>query len=152
MRFEFRRRSTRSALFAAGVFLGLCATLAPAHAQETPSTEPFFTVSSQQTFAPSQQPKIWIQFRQVDRLDFRIYRVKDAVAFFGKLKDAHSFGSEKRELAREKTWLERFHEWKVDLRLSLRDFFRYQLSFDTRASYRSTRTQQQKLNRIPLDV
>jgi len=28
-------------------------------------------------------------------LDFRVYRVKDPVQFFAKLKDAHSFGSEK---------------------------------------------------------
>ena len=41
-----------------------------------------------------------------------VYRVKDPAKFFSKLKDAHSFGSEKQELAREKTWLERFHEWK----------------------------------------
>jgi uncharacterized protein YfaS (alpha-2-macroglobulin family) len=152
MRFGFRFHLIRRTLFAAGLFLGLCAALRPTLAQETPSTEPFFTVSSQQTFAPPQQPKIWIQFRQVDRLDFRIYRVKDPVAFFGKLKDAHSFGSEKRELAREKTWLERFHGWKVDLRLSLRDFFRFQLRYETRAGFRSARTQEQKRNRIPLDV
>ncbi|MFB3923434.1 MAG: alpha-2-macroglobulin [Terriglobia bacterium] len=139
---------------AAGVLLALCAALSPARAQEqeTLSTEPFFSVSSQQTFSPAQQPKIWLQFRQVDRLDFRIYRVKDPIAFFGKLKDAHSFGSEKRELAREKTWIERYHEWKVELRLTLRDFFRFQLRFETRAGYRSARTQQQKLNRIPLDI
>jgi hypothetical protein len=85
-------------------------------AQERASTEPSFSVSSRQTYAPSQQPKIWISFQQVDHLDFRVYRVKDPVQFFSKLKDAHSFGSEKAELAQEKTWLERFHEWKRDLR------------------------------------
>ena len=152
MRLDRRHASLRRAQLVAGILLALSMAFVPARAQETPSTEPFFTVSSQQTFAPSQQPKIWIQFRQVDRLDFRIYRVKDPVAFFGKLKDAHSFGSEKRELAREKTWLERIHAWKVDLRLSLRDFFRLQLRYETRSNFRASRTQEQKLNRIPLDV
>ena len=71
----------------------LVAALVPAFAQGPESTEPFFSVSSQQTYSPSQNPKIWIQFRQVDRLDFRIYPVKDPVAFFAKLRDAHSFGS-----------------------------------------------------------
>ena len=118
----------------------------------TPSTEPSFSVSSRQTYAPSQQPKIWISFRQVDHLDFRVYRVKDPIQFFSKLKDAHSFGSEKAELAREKTWLERFHEWKRDLRASIRDFFRSQLRFETRWQYHSARVQQRKLQRIPLDV
>ncbi len=96
---------------------------AAALAQEgTASKEPSFSVSSRQTYAPSQQPKIWISFRQVDHLDFRVYRVKDPIQFFSKLKDAHSFGSEKAELAREKTWLERFHEWKRDLRTNIRGF------------------------------
>ena len=91
-------------------------------------------------------------FAQVDHLDFRVYRVKDPVQFFSKLKDAHSFGSEKAELAREKTWLERFHEWKRDLRASIRDFFRSQLSYQTRFRFHSSRVQQQKRQRIPLDV
>ena len=133
--------------------VGLFAAPPAALAQEgTASTEPSFSVSSRQTYAPSQQPKIWISFRQVDHLDFRVYRVKDPIQFFSKLKDAHSFGSEKAELAREKTWLERFHEWKRDLRASIRDFFRSQLRFETRWQYHSSRVQQRKLQRIPLDV
>lgn len=135
------------------LFAGLFAAPRAALAQEeTTSTEPFYSVSSRQTYAPSQQPKVWIRFRQVDHLDFRVYRVKDPVQFFAKLKDAHSFGSEKAELAREKTWLERFHEWKRDLRLSIRDFFRGQLRFETRWQFHSSRVQERKLQRIPLDV
>ena len=127
------------------LFAGLFAAPPAALAQEgTASTEPSFSVSSRQTYAPSQQPKIWISFRQVDHLDFRVYRVKDPIQFFSKLKDAHSFGSEKAELAREKTWLERFHEWKRDLRASIRDFFRSQLRFETRWQYHSSRVQEQK--------
>jgi uncharacterized protein YfaS (alpha-2-macroglobulin family) len=144
--------SLRRTCITAGLLLSLAAAMTPARAQEPESTEPFFTVSSQQTYSPSQEPRIWIHFRQVDRLDFRIYRVKDPVAFFAKLRDAHSFGSEKQELAREKTWLERFHEWKRDLRLAIRDFFRFQLRYATRARFRSARVREQKLKRLPLDV
>ncbi|MGD1156745.1 MAG: MG2 domain-containing protein [Terriglobia bacterium] len=136
-------------LLVAGLFAAPRAVLAQ---EETTSTEPLYSVSSRQTYAPSQQPKVWIRFRQVDHLDFRVYRVKDPVQFFAKLKDAHSFGSEKAELAREKTWLERFHEWKRDLRLSIRDFFRGQLRFETRWQFHSARVQERKLQRIPLDV
>ena len=136
-------------LLGAGLFTAPPAALGQ---ESAASTEPSFSVSSRQTYAPSQQPKIWISFRQVDHLDFRVYRVKDPVLFFSKLKDAHSFGSEKSELAREKTWLERFHEWKRDLRASIRDYFRYQVRFATRFQYHSSRMQQQKVQRIPLDV
>jgi hypothetical protein len=120
--------------------------------ERTAPAEPSFSVSSRQTYAPSQQPKIWISFRQVDHLDFRVYRINDPIQFFSKLKDAHSFGSEKTELAREKTWLERFHEWKRDLRMSIREFFRSQLRFETRFQFHSARVQEQKVRRIPLDV
>src|SRR5208282_1347554 len=147
------RESAGWALAVAFLFVALFAAPLAALAQETTaSTEPSFSVSSRQTYAPSQQPKIWLTFRQVDRLDFRVYRVKDPIQFFSKLKDAHSFGSEKTELAREKTWLERFHEWKRDLRASIRDFFRSQLSYQTRYQFQSSRVQEQKLKRIPLDV
>ena len=90
------------------LFVGLFPAARAAIAQETTvSSEPSFSVSSRQTYAPSQHPKIWLSFRQVDHLDFRVYRVKDPIQFFSKLKDAHSFGSEKAELAQEKTWLDR---------------------------------------------
>ena len=160
-----RRRSLRvpspaamqaSAAWVLGLLFLLAALFSAtstALAQETSeSTEPSFSVSSRQTYAPSQQPKIWITFRQVDHLDFRVYRVKDPIKFFSKLKDAHSFGSEKAELEQEKTWLERFHEWKRDLRASIREFFRSQLRFQTRYQFHSSRVQEQKLQRIPLDV
>jgi alpha-2-macroglobulin len=148
--------SSRRARLAAAFVLFALATLCsvtPVFAQDQPeSTEPSFSVSSRQTYAPSQEPKIWLTFKQVDHLDFRVYRVKDPVLFFSKLKDAHSFGSEKEELAQEKTWLERFHDWKRDLRASIRDFFRSQLRFETRYQMHSSRVQKQKMQRIPLDV
>ena len=149
----WRTLPPRRSLLLLALLFCLSAVPAATLAQEEPvSTEPAFSVSSRQTYAPSQEPQVWISFRQVDHLDFRIYRVKDPVQFFAKLKDAHSFGSEKAELAREKTWLERFHEWKRDLRASIRDFFRSQLRFETRLRYHASRVQEQKLQRIPLDV
>jgi hypothetical protein len=131
---------------------GLLCLLPLAHAQEPVSTEPFFSVSSRQTYAPSQQPQVSVNFRQVDHLDFRIYRVKDPLLFFAKLRDAHSFGSEKQELAREKTLLERLHEWKRNLRLDIRDFFRRQVSYETRVRRQEARFHQEKVRRLPLDV
>lgn len=126
---------------------------ANAFGQESSSAEPFFAVSSRQTFSPSQHPNVSVEFRQVDHLDFRVYRVKDPIQFFAKLRDAHSFGSEKQELAHEKTWLERFHDWKRDLRLGIRDFFRAQLQYATRYwRHAAAVRKREKQRRIPLDV
>jgi len=132
------------------MLLGLSAI---ALGQPSESTEPFFAVSSRQTYSPSQHPTVSVEFRQVDHLDFRVYRVKDPLQFFSKLRDAHSFGSEKQELARERTWLERFHDWKRDLRLSIRDFFRQQLRYETRyRQHEAAVRKREKQRRIPLDV
>ena len=140
--------------FIIATVLALCwgATQAPAFGQEVESSEPSFSVSSRQTYSPSGQPQVLVQFRQVDHLDFRVYRVKDPLLFFAKLREAHAFGSEKAELAREKTGLERFHEWKRDLRLRIREFFGQQLRYETRWRYHAAREHEQKLKRIPLDV
>jgi hypothetical protein len=131
----------------------LLALPSPLAAQEPDSAEPSFSVSSSQTYSPSQDPSISITFRQVDHLDFRIYRVKDPVQFFAQLRDAHSFGSEKQNLQREKTWLEIFHDWKRDLRSSIRQFFRSQLQYRTRNErYETLVRKREKQRRIPLDV
>ncbi len=145
-----RSRSTIRLAVLLTALAGVVPSLARAQ-EEAQSTEPFFAVSSSQTYSPSKQPSIQLQFRQIDRLDFRVYRVKDPAKFFSKLKDAHSFGSEKQELEREKTWLERFHDWKRNLRNSIRDYFRYQLQYDTRSHYRSEQEAQIQ-KRMPLDV
>jgi alpha-2-macroglobulin len=142
---------------AAGLFLLLARVGSPsiARAQEdegyAQSTEPFFSVSSRQTYAPRQKPSVSIEFRQVDHLDFRIYRVNDPVKFFAQLKDPHSFGSMKEELAHEKTWLERLHDWKRDWRESIRDFLRSQISWETRAKRHAAQASQ-VFRRIPLDI
>ena len=135
----------------------LCAMLtaltATAFGQSAGVKEPFFTVSTSRTYSPSQQPKVSITFRQVDHLDFRIYRVKDPIKFFSQLRDAHSFGGEKEKLARRKTLLERFHEWKRNLRLKFRNFFRFQLQYETRSQHYAAAVHKRELRRrIPLDI
>ncbi|HEV2234553.1 MAG TPA: MG2 domain-containing protein [Terriglobia bacterium] len=148
-----RRSAARLGILCSALLVFLMAS-SVARAQEEPpeSTEPFFSVSSRQTYAPGQQPGISIAFRQVDSLDFRIYRVNNPIQFFAKLKDAHSFGSIKQELAREKTWLERLHDWKRDLRFEIRNFIRSQVRWETRVEYHATQVAARKVNRIPLDV
>lgn len=138
-------------------FAMLCTVLsvltATAFGESSGPKEPFFTVSTTQTYSPSQQPKVSITFRQVDHLDFRIYRVKDPVKFFSRLRDAHSFGGEKEKLARRKTLLERFHEWKRNLRLKIRNFFRFQVRYETRSRHHTAVVQKRELRRrIPLDI
>ena len=75
-----------------------------------------FNLSTNQTFSSSEQPKIHLYTRNVDALEFRIYRINDPVKFMTNLRDMHSFGREEgllpAEQIDERTWLEKFHDWK----------------------------------------
>jgi len=75
----------------------------------------YFSVTTSKTFRPNEKPKIQLYAHDVDVLEFRVYRVQDPLAFFQKLDDVHRFGPQwsPPERVEERTWLERFHDWKM---------------------------------------
>jgi hypothetical protein len=98
----------------------------------------YFSVTTSKTFRPNEKPKIQLYAHDVDVLEFRVYRVQDPLAFFQKLDDVHRFGPQwsPAERVEERTWLERFHDWKMSWWRAIRDFFRGQFSADARAEIR----------------
>ena len=57
--------------------------------------------------------------------------------FFEKLGDVHGFGQRSpKEQIEEKTWIEKFHDWKRGLWRDVRNFFREQFSDRSRAAIR----------------
>ncbi len=117
--------------FCAALFLLLVASL-PAWAGE-----PYFSVSSARSYMPGEKPAVNLYSSGVESLEFRVYRVNDPLQFFQKLDDVHSFGRRTpQEQVEERTWLERFHDWKRALWTRLRDFFRRQFSSKARAEIR----------------
>src|SRR3982751_4826521 len=46
------------------------------------STEPFFSLTANRTFAPTERARISASYRSVDHLDFRVYAVNDPLKFF----------------------------------------------------------------------
>src|SRR5271170_2217890 len=115
------------------------ACMAPAAPAQSKSVS--FNLSTSKSFAPGEQPKIHLYTHNVDALEFRIYRVHDPVKFMENLRELHSFGPEAGLLAKEqideRTWLEKFHDWKAELWERIRGFFRDQLSPKARSSLRS---------------
>lgn len=95
---------------------------------QTEAAGPSFSLSSYQTFTTRDHPAIELTFRQVDHLDFRVYRVNDPFAFFEKLRDPHALGSDEPIVPQEQTWLERIAAWKASRRADVRTFIRLQLS------------------------
>lgn len=115
----------------------LCLTLAvPASAQDDEKT-PYFSLSSQKTFMPGEKPEVAVYSHNVNQLEFRVYRVNDAVKFFSQLQDMHTFGGRGASLPKQPhTWLEKFHAWKHRIWAWLRDFVRAQFSVDVRHQIR----------------
>ncbi|MDP9268751.1 MAG: MG2 domain-containing protein [Acidobacteriota bacterium] len=113
---------------------------------------PYFSLSSERTFLPGEKPTIRAYARDVDVLEFRVYHVNDPEKFFSQLKSVHNFGearhTEEREQIEEKSWLERFHDWKRSLWRAIRDFFRRQFSSDSRSLIRQKQAEKQKSTRI----
>jgi uncharacterized protein YfaS (alpha-2-macroglobulin family) len=111
-----------------------------------------FNLSTGKSFAPNEPIKIHLYTRNVDALEFRVYRVSDPVKFIENLRELHSFGNEApfgpTEPIDERTWLERFHDWKDDLWSSIRDFFRHQFSHQARSALRGKQTALTRKSRI----
>jgi alpha-2-macroglobulin len=95
-----------------------------------------FNLSTSRTFAPSEKPSIHLYAQNVDQLEFRIYKVRDPAKFLGGLRDLHSFDNGANFLGKEqideRTWLERFHDWKHHLWFLVRRFFRGQFTAENR--------------------
>lgn len=97
----------------------------------------FFSVSTSKAFLPGEKVNIRLYANGVESLEFRVYKVNDPVQFFEKLDSVHNFGRlSPREQIETPTLLERFHNWKHEVWLKIRDFFRYQYSSRVRAQIR----------------
>ena len=89
---------------------------------------PYFSLSSNRTFGTNGQPSVTMSAWNVDALEFRVYRVNDAVKFFEQLQDPHEFGGGVRRPPRKPTLLELLHRWKHDLRTGIRQALRGQFT------------------------
>src|SRR5450432_1744519 len=103
-------------------------TLAAAPGIGQMENDPYFALSSSRTFSTSDKPSISISAWNVDELEFRVYRVNDAVQFFKQLEDPHSFGIAAARHPKERTLLERWRDWKSGLRYRIRHSIRDQFS------------------------
>ena len=106
------------------------------------AANPYFTLSTNRSFAPGAKPRLHLYTHDVDALEFRVYRIQDPEAFAAKLQEMHSFGDPSHawkvsEQIDEKTWIERFHDWKSDLWHTLKAFFREQFSRGTRDAFKT---------------
>ena len=48
----------------------------------TEATKPFFSLSTTRTFGTNENPRLWLDHRGLESLDFRVYRINDPERFF----------------------------------------------------------------------
>src|SRR5271155_3584248 len=100
-------------------------------------SEAYFSLSTTDTFLPGDKVSIRLSSSGVNALEFRVYKVNDPAAFFERLGDAHNFGHlTPKENITAPTPIERFHDWKHHIWVSIRNFFREQFSGDSREKIR----------------
>ncbi|HEV3198406.1 MAG TPA: MG2 domain-containing protein [Bryobacteraceae bacterium] len=102
--------------------------LAAAPGLSQDEAEPYFSISSNRTFASNSRTAVELSAAHLDSLEFRIYRVHDPVKFFEQIEDPHQFGGRVPAPSREPTLLERIHSWKRSLRANIRRSLRAQFS------------------------
>jgi uncharacterized protein YfaS (alpha-2-macroglobulin family) len=128
----------------------VCAILVLCFGNFAHAADPYFSVSTDRTFMPGEKPTVHLYTRDVNALEFRLYHVNDPMVFFEKLGDVHGFGhTTPKEQIEEESWLERFHDWKHDLWVDIRNFFRHQFSSRSRAEIRESAGQARKSSVTP---
>ena len=126
---------------------------APVSAQDAaPNERPAFSLSTSEVFTTRDAPNFYLTFRRLERLDFRVYKVKDPFAFFAGLDDPHQLGTDEERVEQERTWLERFSDWKQSQRQTVHRFMRSQASHQYRAARRVVSDQAEVSQRVVLNA
>lgn len=122
------------------------------------ATRPFFSLTTSRTYGTAENPRLWLDYKGVNSLDFRVYRVNDPAKFFGQLSDPHQMGKDEEELiatttlTRRPSVLERLRSVKRWAYSGIRDYFRDQLNHDTRRSFNQKFRASDTPRRTPLNV
>ena len=128
----------------------------PENVETVVSFKPFFSLATNRTFGTKENPRMWVDYRGIDKLDFRVYRVNDPQRFFSKLSNPHQMGEYEQEevtttLQRKPSFLERLRAVKSWAYSGFRDYFRTQLNPKTRRSF-NEKFRNEEARRTPLNV
>ncbi|HKR13424.1 MAG TPA: MG2 domain-containing protein [Pyrinomonadaceae bacterium] len=120
------------------------------------TTKPFFSLSTNRTFGTAENPRMWVDYRGIDKLDFRVYRVNDPQRFFTQLSNPHQMGEYEQEqltttIQQKPSLLERLRAIKTWAYSGLRNYLRTQLNTETRRTFNHT-FRPNEGRRTPLNV
>ena len=110
----------------------------------TKPAKPFFSLNSTRTYGTNERPRLWLSYRDIDSIDFRVYKVNDPTKFFHQLDNPHQFGEDEESefesyfRKRRPTFLERVRHFKGSFFIWFRDYFRSQLKNSSRRAVNRT--------------
>ncbi|MDQ3804645.1 MAG: MG2 domain-containing protein [Acidobacteriota bacterium] len=122
--------------------------------------KPFFSLHTGRTYATTDRARLSVNYRGVDSLDFRVYRVKDPVTFFRGLDNPHQVGEDEqaevgKSVERKPTFLEKLRQFKSLVYGAIKRYVRAQTANQARKSFnerfRDT-DEDDTSNRTPLSV
>lgn len=121
------------------------------------SSKPYFSLTTNRTYAPNETARLWASYQNVDYLDFRVYRVKDPAKFFKGLDDPHQMGEKEKEAVSQGygsrvSILERTHRLKLSLFSAVRDYVRTHLMKEHRETFNQKYRKEGAPERTPLNV
>ena len=119
--------------------------------------KPFFSLSTNRTYATSENARLWLDHRGIGSLDFRVYRVNDPQKFFSQLSNPHQMGEDEQEevapdVSRKPSVLERVRAVKFWAYSGIRNYFRDHLGQDTRVTFNHKFRAEETSRRVPLNV
>ncbi|HYY59473.1 MAG TPA: MG2 domain-containing protein, partial [Pyrinomonadaceae bacterium] len=122
-----------------------------------PEAKPFFSLTTNRTFAPTERARLWASFQGVDQLDFRVYRVNDPVKFFQQLDDPHQVGEEEKEeiesgYRQRLPVMETTRSLKDWIYAAIKTYVRQQLKHDHRQAFNQKFRASSLSQRTPLNV
>ena len=100
--------------------------------------KPFFSLNSSRTYGTNERPRIFLNYRDIDAIDFRVYKVNDPAKFFRQLDNPHQFGEDEESefesyfRKRKPRFLERVRAFKSSFYVWFRDYFRTHLKNESR--------------------
>src|SRR5713226_4362512 len=130
---------------------------APPEAPTVASTKPYFSLTTNRTYSPNETARLWASYRNIDHLDFRVYRVKDPNKFFKQLDDPHEMGEKEKEAVAQGyggrvSILERTHALKISLFSAVKDYVRSHLLKEHRETFNQKFRKEQTPEQTPLNV
>ncbi|MCA1628766.1 MAG: hypothetical protein LC774_00040 [Acidobacteria bacterium] len=107
----------------------------------TKPAKPFFSLMTNRSYGTNERPRLWLNYRDIDAVDFRVYRLNDPSKFFRQLDNPHQFGEDEENefesyfRKRRATFLEKLRAFKLAFYRQGRDYFRAQLKNDSRRGF-----------------